>query len=343
MFDYRPKLNIDALLFSLNDVLVDVTRSYHRVVQETVQLYLERAVGLPPMNTPLITLEEVNCLRRVASIDDYWDLSRAFIAYFVSLLPKVPIVTFPIRFHVPAILAYLETASARLDTNAYASLDQKNIPQLAQWVAEVGGGLDGLYQILPDRNRHLVISTGKVTGINLVGRIFQEIYLGASLFEQIYQEPTVISQSSGYIEHETLLIKPELLEQLRAKVLLGIVSTRPEDEVKYSLKMHGLQDYFQLVISRDNLEQAQAKSFPDPWLFVEAAEQLRPLANQFAYVGTTLSEAQAVQAANKTVPFTSVACLAGAHDVGLIRNLFESSKTNVILGHPDHLKELIVD
>lgn len=342
MFDYRPKLNIDALLFSLNEVLVDVSHSYHRVVQETVQLYLERAVGLPPMSPPLITLEEVNCLRRVASIDDYWNLSRAFIAYFVSLLPKVPIVTFPIRFHVPAILAYLQTASAHLDTNDYASLDQKNIPQLAQWVAEVGGGLDGLYQILPDRNRHLVVSTGKVTGINLIGRVFQEIYLGANLFEQIYQEPTVVSQSLGYIEHEKLLIKPELLDQLRSKVRLGIVSTRPEIEVKHSLKMHGLQEYFQLVISRDNLEQAQANSFPDPWLLAQAAQQLHP-AHQFAYIGTTLSETQAVQAANKSVPFTSVACLAGAHDSKLMQQMFENSKTNVILGHPDNLKELILD
>jgi len=42
---YRPRLNIDALIFSCYDVLVDVKSSYREVTRKTVQIYLERAMG----------------------------------------------------------------------------------------------------------------------------------------------------------------------------------------------------------------------------------------------------------------------------------------------------------
>ncbi len=343
MFDYRPKLQIDALFFSLNDVLVDVTRSYHQTVSETVRLYMEQAIGLPKSDQLLVTPEEVICLQRIGGITDYWDLTRAFIAYFVSMLPKVPVVTFPIRLHVPSVLAYLQTASAKLDFDINTLLAEKDILQLAQQTAAVGGGLDGLYQILPDRNRHLVVASGDITRINLIGRIFQELYLGANLFEQTYEQPAIIVQNTGYQEHESLRIEPKLLEQLRTKVQLGLISTRPFHEVQYSIRRHGLKDYFQVVISRDDAESTQGKLFPDAWLLLEGARRMQPLSNQFAYVGTTLPEMAAVHAANKTVPFTSIASLLGAHDVGITRTLFENSKTSIILGNPNNLKELILD
>jgi hypothetical protein len=91
---YQPKLNVDAVLFSLNDVLIDVQYSYHQVVCKAVQLYLERALGALPIREPLITVEEVVTLQRIGGFANYWDLTRAFIAYFMTELPEVPIVTF---------------------------------------------------------------------------------------------------------------------------------------------------------------------------------------------------------------------------------------------------------
>ena len=43
---FKPKLHIDALIFSMDGVLVDASASYREVVRKTVQLYLEQAVGL---------------------------------------------------------------------------------------------------------------------------------------------------------------------------------------------------------------------------------------------------------------------------------------------------------
>ncbi|MDM8531020.1 HAD hydrolase-like protein [Anaerolineales bacterium HSG25] len=340
---YRPKLNIDALYFSLNDIVIDVRYSYQQVVRKAVQVYLEQTFALPPSKDSLITLEEVIHLQRVGGIANYWDLSRAFIAYFMSLLPDVPVVTFPIRFHVPAMLAYLQTAAARLHVDINELKAKKNIDQLTLDTVKAGGGLDGLYDALPDVNRHLVIASGNITQINLVGRIFQELYLGADLFERTYDQPAVLVQSTGYIEHESLLIDPELLALFGEKFPLGVLSSRPHLEVEHSLQARKVKDYFQVVISLEDIQKAKAKEIPDPWALLEAARRTQPTPTHIAYVSANPAGIRAARAANQTVPCTAVACLIGATDRAMIRQSFEDSKASVILGHPNNLKELIFD
>ena len=95
MKTYNPRLNIDALIFSVNDVLIDVSRSYREVVCKTVQLYLEQAIGITPSTEPLLTPAEVTLLQKVGNFTDYRDLAAALIIYFIELLPPVPVPTFP--------------------------------------------------------------------------------------------------------------------------------------------------------------------------------------------------------------------------------------------------------
>ena len=59
------------------------------------------------------------------------------------------------------------------------------------------------------------------------------------------------------------------------------------------------------------------------------------------YIGANPSDMTAARAANAIVPFTSIACLAGAHDQEAMRAEFEAAKAQIILGHPNNLKELI--
>src|SRR5512137_620131 len=175
----QAKLKIDALIFSINDVLIDASQSYREVVRQTVQIYLEQAVGLPTSEQSLLTLDEVTLLQKVGDFGDYWDLAAALVMYFVELLPPVPIPTFPSRVHVPAIIAYLQMARGGLRITVDTLREQKDIAHLAEQVAANGGGLDGAHKALPKQNRHLLVDVGNITKTNLVGRIFQELYLGA--------------------------------------------------------------------------------------------------------------------------------------------------------------------
>ena len=342
MMSYKPKLNIDALIFALHDVLVNVGQSYREVVRQTTQLYLENAVGLIPSDEPLLTLEEVTLVQKVGNFSSYLDLATSFIIYFIELLPPVPTPTFPSRYHVPAIIAYLQLAGGRLQISIDSLREQKDIPQLARDIAAAGGGPDGANAALPKLNRHLLVEGGDITKANLVGRMFQELYLGAGLFERIYGQPPVAVQTKGYIEHESLLINPQILAELSEAIPLGVVANCSGLEVAHSLQTQNIEPFFQSVISLDSVTAAKARPIPDPWPLLEAARHLQPTPAHSAYVGANPADIQAAKTANQTVPFTAIGCLAGAHDNEALRQAFEAQKADVILGHPDHLKELIL-
>jgi len=339
---YKPRLNINGLIFSSNDVLIDVSLSYRQVVIKTVQLYLERAIGLPATDEPLITPDEVMTLQKVGNIPGYWDLATTFVMYFVEMLPPVPAPTFPSQFHVPALMAYLQMAGGNLRVSIDTLREQKEIAKFAQDVAEAGGGVDGANKALPRENRHLLVSSGSLTKTNIVGRIFQELYLGADLFERIYQQQAIVIQSTGYAEHESLVIEPDVLKQLSQKMPLGVISDHPRSEVERSLKARKIEQHFKSVITLDEITQAKASPIPDPWPLLEVASHLHPTPAHTAYIGTTLADIQAANAANQTVPFTAIGCLVGAPDKSALREQFEQNKANIILGHPNHLKELIL-
>lgn len=338
----KAGLNIDALIFAMPDVLIDVSRSYREVVRQTVQIYLEQAVGLAPSAESLLTADEVVLLEKVGAFTNYAELAAAFIIYFIEMLPPVPVPTFPSKFHIPAVLAYLQLAGGRLQLSIDNLREQKDIAHLAQIVATAGGGLEGTNEALPRENRHLLVDFGEVTRANLLDRIFQELYLGADLFNQIYEQPPIIVDGKGHIAHETLLIDVGSLAQIAAALPLGIVASAARSQAETSLQAHNIEPYFQVVITVDDVEAAKAKAIPAPWSLLEAARRLNPTPTRSAYVGANPGDLRAAKAANQTVPFTTIGCLAGAHDKQALRQEFENLKADVILGHPNNLKELIL-
>ena len=337
----KPRLHLNALIFSVDDVLIDVSASYREVVCQTVQLYLEQAIGLPPAKERLLTVDEVTFLQKIGRFTNYWDLATALVMYFVEMLPPVPVPTFPSKLHVPALIAYLQLAGGRLQISLENLRAQKDITAMAQAVAAAGGGIDGAAATLPKMNRHLLIASGTVTKTNLVNRIFQELYLGVNLFEKIYQQPAVMVQSAGYVENERLLIKPEVLTHLSHKVSLGLVSMRPRIEVERTVQAAQIEAYFQTIVSLDDMNEAGASPLPHPWALLEAARRLQPTPARSAYIGANPADIVAARAANETVPFTAIACLAGMPNKDLLRAEFEAAKASIILGHANNLKELI--
>jgi len=340
----EAKLRVDALVLTIDDVLVDASHSYREIVRQTVQLYLEYAIGLPGSDEYLLTIEEVNRLQKIGNFTDYWELATAFILYFVEMLPPVGIPTFPSKVHVPAIIAYLQTAGGgRLQTTIDDLRDRKNIPEMAARVAEAGGGIEAAYKALPSDNHHLVVDVGEITRTHLVGRIFQEIYLGTDLFEQIYEQPPVTVQTTGYIDKESLLIDRDTLTGISKKIPLALISNRPRIEVNYILQAQNIATYFQAIVSLDDVREAGGKPIPDPWPLLEAVQRIYPTPVHSAFIGTTPGDMEAARAANKIEPFTTIACLAGAHDKETLRQEFEKQKANIILGHPNNLRDLILD
>lgn len=339
---YSPRLNVDALILPLNDIVIDTRLTYHEVVRQTVQLYFERAVGLLPTTEPLLTPAEVTLLQKVGNFTSHWDLTTAFVMYFIGLLPPMPSPTFPLSTHVPALLAYLQIAGERLNTSVEVIRRQKNIPQLAQKVAAAGGGLKAAIKILPRTNRHLLVMRGNITEANLVARIFQELYLGTDLFEQTYGQQAIMIQSTGYIEYEKLLIDREVLAQLSRTISLAAISNRPRPEVERSLQVGEIGRYFQSVIALEDINQAKAAGPPHPWALLETVRHFSSPPRQCAYLGVNIGDVQAARKAGQSTPFFAIGCLHGAHDKEDMSRLFKEHRVDLILEHPDHLKALIL-
>lgn len=336
------QLSVDALLLSLNDIVVDVSHSCRQVVRKTVQVYLEQAIGLSPSDEPLLTMAEVVMLQKVGNFTSYHDLATAFVIYFIELLPSVQVLTFPSKFHVPALMAYLQMAGGLLQVGVDQLRVRKDISHLARTTSAAGGGVNGTHAALTKVNRHLLLSSGSVTRTNLVGRIYQELYLGADLFERTYGQPAVLVHTTGYLEHETLLIDLSLLEALSQKMPLGIIANCSRVEADYSIRNQHLEAYFQAMVTMDDVMEAKAKPLPNPWFLLEAASRLQPTPASSAYIGSNLGEVQAAKAANRVVPFTAIGSLAGAHDKVTMRRSFESNRADFIVNHPNELRDLLL-
>ncbi len=337
-------LPIDALIFDMDGVLIDVSRSYRQAIIQTVDLFFTTGLGLSTEDASLTLIDnnDIAALKLAGGFNNDWDITAAFIIYFLEMLPPFPMHTFPLKRHVPAILAYLQVAMGhRPDITLTMLHRDKDIRRLAEQVKKAGGGMDGLTQVLTHRNRHLISTGEDLLKGNLIKRIFQELYLGQELFEEIYGEKPVVTQSNGLIKQESLFISPVILRELAEELQLGIATGRPRAEAEYALRNLDIEEYFGSLVTDDDLSAAEAKGKPDPWMLLEAARRLHPTPARSAYIGDTPDDIRAAKAANQVVPFLSIGCLAPAQDKEALGQRFEELGADIILNHPDRLPDII--
>jgi hypothetical protein len=75
---------------------------------------------------------------------------------------------------------------------------------------------------------------GDVGSGNIIKQTFQEIYLGQTLFTEIYDIEPRFHRADGLINRESLLIDGTILESLALRHTLAIATGRPRVEADYS-------------------------------------------------------------------------------------------------------------
>ncbi|RME70499.1 MAG: hypothetical protein D6784_16675 [Chloroflexi bacterium] len=340
---HHSTLAVDSLILTRNDVLFDVRGSYHAAVARAVQVYLEQAVGLPMGSRPLLTPEEAGHLYYFGGFSRYIDALSTLVIYFLEKLPPVPTPTYPVRFHIPAMLAYLQLAGQSVRIGVDTLGEQKDIPRLAADIAAAGGGLTGMEAVLPRSNRHLLVDEGSITRINVLGRVFQELYLGTRLFSRVYGEPAMLVAEEGYIHRESLRMDPDILNRLAERLPLALIALESRrKEIEDTLERHGIRHCFQVLITEEEVEANGMFQAGDPWPLLEAARRLQPAPSQVGVVAATPDDIRAARSANKTIPFISIAAAPPGIDKPAWQARLEQTKANMVIGHPDHLKELIL-
>ena len=85
---YKIKRRFGAVIFDIDNVLVDTRASYTDCIRKTVQYYLENRLGFSPARTPLLLRGDVEKFKLLGGFNDDWDTCYGLILYLLSLKPK---------------------------------------------------------------------------------------------------------------------------------------------------------------------------------------------------------------------------------------------------------------
>ena len=341
-------IRLDVLVFDIDGVLIDVSDSYRNAARQTVQLYLEACLGLPPYGGNLVSHEDVAAFKLVGGFNNDWDLTTGILKYFLTRLDPQPVAHLSPEVTSKEVLSFLHEAGTYVDTTVEAMRQQKDIFSFTRKLKTVGSGLDAVWKVLGEQNDHLLFAQGNLRHTNLIKRIFQELYLGETYFNREYGEAPLIYNGPGLIQHERLIISPQVLAELGKRMSLGIATGRPRNEATYALEAANVHNWFRSLVTLEDKEQTEQKLFeetgqrasldkPHPFTLLEAVRRITSGYVRCAYIGDTPDDVRAANAAKEEMDFVSIGCLFVAREKEMLRREFERASADIIVNHPDEL------
>lgn len=220
-----------AVLFDMDGVLVDVTRSYRMTIKKTIEHFSNKE----------ISFSRIQSYKNRGGLNNDWDLTEYILADFRVSIEKQKII-----------------------------------------------------------------------------EIFQEIYLGKNY--------------DGLIKNEKWLLDVGHLETIKRKFKIGIVTGRPRNEARFVLKRFGVQNYFPVLITMDDIPRERAK--PDPYGITLALKELKT--REGFYIGDTVDDMIAAREANVAPIGVSV----GQKD-GKQRDILLDSGAQKVLHNINNLMEVL--
>jgi HAD superfamily hydrolase (TIGR01548 family) len=277
------KVQVDAIIFDIDNVLVDTRQSYLEAIRNTVELYLthgpipffSRSAGgkFPSLITP----EDVDQFKLLGGLNDDWDCCYGLLVYLLSL---------PVKNRT------LEALKKSVAIEKFA----KSIKQRPLRVS----GITALF--------------GRPTTVTIekVARIFQEVYLGKDIFPRVTMNRMRYWKKRGLIHREKLIFKRPVLEKLKAHGLkLGIATGRSLYEASHALKHFDIADLFDAMTTMDDVkkeerEKKESLRKPHPYSLLKTAQALGAK-KKFLYVGDLPDDILAANRAKSSVAIRSVA------------------------------------
>jgi len=252
-----PKL----IVFDMDGVLIDVSRSYRETARQTARLFFRRAKGFENLPDPLFSLTDLAALKQTGGLNNDWDLVSQVLSLLFALV-KAP-----------------ATAATPGGRPGHERIRDCDVSDLAAFLNASPNALTDLWRRYGRRSEPFVAKCyqGDVGDDNVIKRIFQEIYLGESLFPAIYNLEPVYWRGEGLIHEESLLIDRTILKELSQKHILAVATGRPRAEADYPLDRFALREYFRLVVTLDDCAGEEERLFresgerislskPDPFL-----------------------------------------------------------------------------
>ncbi len=313
----KIKPSVDAVLFDIDNVLIDTRRSYLDAIRWTVELYLTHG-NVPLFHTTreskkhlLLTSHDVDRFKLLGGFNDDWDCCYGILIYLLSLpLPHKNMTELKKAFHSKA---------------------------LADQIPDRPVGVNGMVKRF-GRSSHVTIEK--------ISRIFQEVYLGPEIFEMVERKKAVYWNRKGLIAREKLIFKPDLLDKIKSRgIRLGIATGRSRFEAVFSLKHFGILDYFDEITTIDEVKKAEREQKcslrkPHPFSLIQTAKKIGAK-KTFMYVGDLPDDILAAQRAQSEISIRSVAFPAFTSDPAATERELERIRPDLILKRPRGLLKFV--
>jgi len=271
----------NLIVFDMDGVLIDVSKSYRETVRQTAGLFFKIAPSSEELPDPLFDLADLAAVKHSGGLNNDWDLTCLIINLLFNLIEMPPVY----ESRDPWV-RYRET------------INRCRVGALGEFLKSTPQPLSALFRKAGKTRNAFVygLYSGDVGSGNIIKQIFQEIYLGRDLFEATYHLAPQFYHEQGFIHREQLLIDKATLAELSRNHILAIATGRPMAEADYPLDLFGIRKFFTNVMALEDCLEEEARilkaearkvsrSKPDPFMLdVIAAGQKQTAATRF-YVG----------------------------------------------------------
>jgi HAD superfamily hydrolase (TIGR01548 family) len=315
---------MDILIFDMDGVLVDVSKSYRKTIQQAIKIYLETCLGFARNRNDWVTNEEISLFKLAGGFNSDWDVTSGILLYLLSISGIHPLSRRKQLSSIQEVVTYLKTNSsvARRKT---PTVNRKHLFAFLEKAKSAGGGLKGIRRVLGNSWEGWVYRAGDLGQENLVERIFQEIYLGKQFTSHYHLPRLFYDKGEGLYLQERLLTPRRILSSLRKKLRLGIASGRLRFEAELALKRFRLYPYFDSVVTLDECDEEGKRIFrstgkkiqcskPHPYSILRAVREIAIPNPRCGYVGDVVDDISAAQAAKKRLQILAIGFIAGHPD-----------------------------